>query len=59
MVKVRKTNEDMIDSGEFLEAEIAHPCACVNQNLIIQEHRGSAQVPADSIAASEYSVFHV
>ncbi len=59
MVKTRMTNEDMIYSGEFLEAGIAHPCVCVNQNIIIQEHRGSAQVPAGSTAACEYSEFHV
>ncbi len=59
MVKIRMTNEDMIDSGEFVEAGIAHPCACVNQNIIIQEHRGSTQVPAGLTAACEYSEFHV
>ena len=36
MVKMRMSNEDMIDPGELPEVEIAHPGACVNQNIIIQ-----------------------
>ena len=34
-VKMRMTNEDMIDPGELPEADSAHPGACVNQNTII------------------------
>jgi hypothetical protein len=59
MVKIRMTNEGMINPGEFLEAEITHPGACFNQNVIIPEHRGGAQVPAAPTTASEYSEFHV
>ena len=59
MVKIRMTNEGMINPGEFLEAEITHPGVCVSQNVIIPEHRGCAQVPAAPTTASEYSEFHV
>ena len=34
-VKMRMTNEDMIDPGEPPEAGITHPGASVNQNTII------------------------
>ena len=58
MVKMRMRNEYMIDPRELLKAEITHPCAGVNQNIIIQEHRGGAQLPADSTTASKYSELH-
>ena len=59
MVQMRMRDEDVVDQHQFRERHIAHAGAGVDQDVIVDEQRGGAQMPpTDTTAASEYPKLH-
>ena len=60
VVEVRVGDEDVVDRRELGEREVAHAGAGVDQDVVVEQHRGGAQMPpADPAAAAEDSDPHV
>ncbi len=58
VIEMRVRHEDMVDHAHLGQAEIADARPCVDQHIVIEQHRGRAQIPPDPAAASQYSQFH-
>ena len=59
VIEMRVRQVDMIDQRELGEREVAHPGSRVEQDVVVDQKRGGAQMaPADSPAAPEYPQPH-
>jgi hypothetical protein len=48
-------NEYMIDLLQLRERQIRHTGPRVDQKVMVEQHRGGAQITADAAAATKYS----
>ena len=58
MVQVGVRDEHVVDHLEFCQAEVADSGSGIDQDVLIHQHRGGAQVPSDSAAAAKHTNQH-
>jgi hypothetical protein len=53
MIQVRMSDEDVIDLRELGDRQITNACSSVNQDVVVDQKRGGAQMsPTDAAAAT-------
>ena len=58
MVQMRVRHEYMIDARQLVDTEIADSGSGVDQDVVVEQHGGGAQITADAAAAAEYPELH-
>ena len=59
MIQMRMCNKYVVDQHQLRERHVADPGSGIDQDVVVDEQRGGAQMPpADSTAAPEYSQLH-
>ena len=59
MVEMRMGDEDVFDHRHFCQRQFRQPRPCIDQDVVINQHRGGAhQSPANTAATTENSEFH-
>ena len=58
VIQVRVRQEDVVDLLQLGERQIAHAGAGIDQHVVVEQHRGGAQVAADAAAATENPDLH-
>jgi len=58
MIEMRVGQEDMIDPGHLLQAQVTDTRAGIDQDIVVQQQRGGAPRTADSAITAEYGKFH-
>jgi hypothetical protein len=55
MIQMRMSQKHMVYLTHLIQTEIANTGSGINQHIMIEQHRSSAQIAAYATATSEYS----
>jgi hypothetical protein len=58
MIEMRVRYEDMVDELELGQGEVRDPGSSIDQDVLIDQHRGRPQVSADPAAAPQNPNLH-
>jgi hypothetical protein len=53
MIKMRVRNKHMIDLDQLLKRKVADTRTCIEQDVVVDQHCGGAQITANAAAAPE------
>src|SRR5476649_232081 len=58
VIEMRVGNEHVIDARQFVDTQVAGAGAGIDQDVVVEQHRGGAQVATDAATATKYPEFH-
>ena len=59
MIEMRMGHKDVVDHAHLGQAQVADAGTGIDQHIVIEQHRGGAQIAPDTAAAPQYSQFHL